>query len=310
MQLVIFLLLLLLFAAVSWVLYQFVATKWLVDDRLQSLDSLADDDLAAGLVRSDERNLSGVRGWMFRAGIRHSQAEVFFWVATGMLFLLGVLLWYQLFRTGTIDIATDFVRTIPGGVGNVMVPFVLALPWFLIIVLTLIPTLVVRSIRRKRVQQIEQDLPLLLDLLNTLSQAGVGFDAALDQILNAQSARRPLARELRTFQADNLAGRSRTESLRRLMRRISVPVFSTFISAVVQAEQVGAGIGETLKIQAAELRSRRREKATAAAMSVPTLLVVPMVVGFLPGIFVVLLGPMLYQALGVVGQTLRGVSGQ
>ena len=65
----------------------------------------------------------------------------------------------------------------------------------------------------------------------------------------------------------------------------------------------------TLKTQSAEMRSRRREKAAAAAMSVPTLMVVPMVIGFLPGIFVVLLGPMLYEALGVLGQGMRGAMG-
>ena len=94
------------------------------------------------------------------------------------------------------------------------------------------------------------------------------------------------------------------------MRRVEVTMFSTFISAIVQAEQVGAGVGETLKIQAAEMRSRRREKASAAAMAVPTLLVAPMVIGFLPGIFVVLIGPMVYEAFGALGQTFRGVTGQ
>ena len=233
-----------------------------------------------------------------------------FWASTIGLFVLGVIVWYQLLTSGTIDLATDFIRAIPGGVGNVFVPFMLAMPWCMIAILTLIPTLVVRSIRRKRVQEIEQDLPLTLDLLNTLAQAGVGFDSALDQVLAAQSPQRPLVEELRSFQADNLAGRSRVDSLRRLMKRVSVPMFSTFISAIVQAEQVGAGIGETLRIQAAEMRARRREKASAAAMSVPTLLVVPMVIGFLPGIFVILIGPMLYQAFGAMGQTLRGVTGQ
>ena len=233
-----------------------------------------------------------------------------FWFSTALLFGLGLVIWSRLYSTGTIDIAADFIRSIPGGVGNVMVPFALAAPWFFIVVLTLVPTLVVRSIRRKRVLEFEQDLPLLLDLLNTLSQAGVGFDAALDRVLDAGSPDRPLAKELRSFQADNLAGRSRIDSLRRLMRRVEVPVLSAFISAVVQAEQVGAGMGETLKIQAKEMRARRREKASAAAMAVPTLLVVPMVVGFLPGIFVVLLGPMIFQAFGAMGQTLRGVTGQ
>ncbi len=296
-------------ALLAYAVWHFLSTKLAVSDRIRGLDS-EDTAPADAQLEFESRNLSGVRGWLFRAGFRSSQAEPVFWASTIGLFVLGVIVWYQLLTSGTIDLATDFIRAIPGGVGNVFVPFMLAMPWCMIAILTLIPTLVVRSIRRKRVQEIEQDLPLTLDLLNTLAQAGVGFDSALDQVLAAQSPQRPLVEELRSFQADNLAGRSRVDSLRRLMKRVSVPMFSTFISAIVQAEQVGAGIGETLRIQAAEMRARRREKASAAAMSVPTLLVVPMVIGFLPGIFVILIGPMLYQAFGAMGQTLRGVTGQ
>lgn len=293
-------------------LWHYVSLRWSVSERLQ------DDDAEAEAVREalerqsrlDAKPMLSVQAWLFRAGYRGRWASVIFWGATAGMFLLGAAVWYQLYRTGTIALGADTLSAIPGGVGNVMVPFVLGMPWFFVVVLTLTPTLVVRSVRRRRVQQIEQDLPLLLDLMNTLSQAGVGFDSALEQVLIAGSEDRPLAKEMRTFQADNLAGRSRIESLRRLMRRVEVTMFSTFISAIVQAEQVGAGVGETLKIQAAEMRSRRREKASAAAMAVPTLLVAPMVIGFLPGIFVVLIGPMVYEAFGALGQSFRGVTGQ
>ncbi|MCP4776844.1 MAG: type II secretion system F family protein, partial [Planctomycetaceae bacterium] len=103
---------------------------------------------------------------------------------------------------------------------------------------------------------------------------------------------------------------SRVESLRRLMRRVHVPMFSAFISAIVQAEQTGTGMGATLKTQSSEMRSRRREKASAAALSVPTMLVLPMVLGFLPGIFIILLGPMLFEVFGVLDQSFRGPLGQ
>ena len=78
----------------------------------------------------------------------------------------------------------------------------------------------------------------------------------------------------------------------------------------MQAEQTGSGIGRTLRTQALEIRARRREKAAAAAMMVPTKLVVPMVIGFLPGVFVVLLGPILFEALGALEQSFRGPLGQ
>jgi pilus assembly protein TadC len=248
--------------------------------------------------------------WLFRAGFRRPEALAIYYAATFVLGILGLGLMFQLSRQGIFIVASEMVSSIPGGVGNVMVPFVLGTPWFLFAVMMLIPTLIVRSARRNRVKKIEQELPLLLDLLTTLAQAGIGFDSALDKILSVQKQSQPLVQELRLFQYDNLAGRSRVESLRRLMRRVHVPMFSAFISAIVQAEQTGTGMGATLKTQSAEMRSRRREKASAAALSVPTMLVLPMVLGFLPGIFIILLGPMLFEAFGVLDQSFRGPLGQ
>ena len=271
----------------------------------ENLDS--DSESIAGV--EPEGQISGVSGWLYRAGFREAYATTVFWASSIALLLIGFGVLYLLQRGAIIDIAADLVRSIPGGVGNVLVPFVLAIPWFLIVLLTLVPTLTVRAFRQKRIGEIEQDLPLLLDLLSTLSQAGIGFDAALERVLSASSPTRPLVMEFRNYQADQLAGRPRIEGLRRIMHSVDIQAFSTFISALVQAEQVGAGISETLMVQAADFRSRRREKASAAAMAVPTLLVFPMVIGFLPGIFLIFLGPMIYEASGALGQTLRGVSG-
>ena len=80
-------------------------------------------------------------------------------------------------------------------------------------------------------------------------------------------------------------------------RRIEVPSLSVFISAVVQAEQVGAGIASVLRRQADDLRSRRREDAMAMAMTLPLKQVFPMVICFMPGIFVITLGPTLMEFL-------------
>ena len=261
-------------------------------------------------AKSIEPSRGIVSSWLYRAGYRKPNALAIFVAATFACGFIAILFLVAVFRYGLIDRATHSLYAIPGGVGNVMVPFALALPWLLVVIITLLPTLVVRSVRRRRVEYIQQDLPLLLDLLNTLSQAGIGFDSALDRILAVQAPERPLVQDLRSFQRDTLAGRSRLESLRRCMRRVEVPMFSAFISALIQAEQTGAGMSATLRIQAVEMRSRRRERASAIAMAIPTKLVLPMVIGFLPGIFVILLGPMMTQAFGVLNQQLRNVTGQ
>ncbi len=59
--------------------------------------------------------------------------------------------------------------------------------------------------------------------------------------------------------------------------------FSAFISAVVQAEQIGAGLAQVLQTQAIDLRDRRREQALAMAMQIPIKLLVPLICCFFPG---------------------------
>jgi pilus assembly protein TadC len=157
---------------------------------------------------------------------------------------------------------------------------------------------------------VEQDLPLALDLLATLAEAGLGFDSALDRILTTQRSNRPLAEDLRLFQIDILAGRQRVEALRRLMQRVDVAWFSIFVSAVIHAEQVGSGLAQTLRTQADDLRMRRRERALALAMAVPVKLLFPLIVCFLPGVMTAALGPVVFQIVQVLDSFLKGSLGQ
>ena len=102
-------------------------------------------------------------------------------------------------------------------------------------------------------------MPLYLDLLAMLGEAGLAFDMALDCILMTKAADRPLAQEFRFFQKEILAGRQRIHCLRRRARRLDVITISIFISALVQAEQTGMSVAEVLRRQAEDLRERRRE---------------------------------------------------
>jgi tight adherence protein C len=118
---------------------------------------------------------------------------------------------------------------------------------------------------------------------------------------------RPLTIELRAFQHDLLAGVPRLQALRHLAGRIDVTSLTVFVAAVVQAEQVGASIADTLRLQADDLRGRRREQALLASQALPVKLVLPLVTCFLPGIFLSTLGPVLYQMIQVADSVLRPV---
>ena len=187
------------------------------------------------------------------------------------------------------------ISHLPPVVGDLLSPIAYMAPWTVFLILALLPWLVVRRARRQRVEQVEQDLPISLELLATLSEAGLGFDAALARVLDSLMEDRPLGREFRTYQSDLLAGRTRVESLRRLARRLDVSSVTILVSALVQAEQLGSGIAQALRRQADDLRDRRRERANAFAMALPVKRMFPLVVCFMPGLFVWTLGPFFVQ---------------
>jgi tight adherence protein C len=269
-----------------------------VQDRLQNASSIDSD---TNLSIEDSR--SWYSWWLYRAGYRSRKAPLAFTLV--LLFfaaLAGTTMWL-IQASGLVQTASDLLYLVPGGVGEVFLPLAWAAPWIGGACLIAIPIMIVRANRRRRVTAIEQDLPVTLDLLATLAESGLGFDSALDKILKTEPKIRPLGQDMRVFQVDILAGRSRIEALRRLKRRVDVAWFSIFISAVIHAEQIGSGLAQTLRVQADDLRNRRRERVLALTMSIPVKLVLPLVICFLPGIMLAAIGPTAYQILRVMDQS-------
>lgn len=252
----------------------------------------SDDDQSTS---SGDRADGFLRRWLALAGFRSRQAPATYVTLQTLALAVGVGGAWLVQLSGLVAAMTRYIGVIPGGVGDVFLPFALLAPWIVGVILSAIPLLVVRHARRERVARVEEDLPLTLELLATLSEAGLGFDEALTRILEAQPARRPLAEELRAFQLEVMAGQPRIACLRRMARRLDVSSVTIFVSALVQAEQAGAGVARTLRRQADDLRDRRRERALAFAAALPVKLLFPLMICFLPGIFVVTLGPTFYQ---------------
>ena len=213
--------------------------------------------------------------WLALAGYRSPRAGGVFLSLTGATTLLGLLLMFFISRSALIDFAIGALGNIPGAVGEIFVPVVRFGPWILVMILGFAPCAVVRARRRRIVREVEQDLPLVLELLATLGESGMGFDAAIARIVDSQPANRPLMIELRNFQRETLTGRPRVESLRRLAKRLDVQSLTIFISAIVHAEQVGSGISDVLRRQADDVRDRRRDRAEPRAIAPHQSLVPP-----------------------------------
>jgi tight adherence protein C len=97
-------------------------------------------------------------------------------------------------------------------------------------------------------------------------------------------------------------GKSRREALRELAARTGVEDLSTFCTSIVQADQLGVSITQVLRVQAVQLRQRRRQRAEEMAHKAPIKMLFPMVFLIFPAIYVVILGPAVPQVLKSLGK--------
>ena len=139
--------------------------------------------------------------------------------------------------------------------------------------------------------EIQKGLPDALDLLVICVDAGLGFDAALarvtDKYHNALSDL--LTKALREVSL----GRPRLEALDEMGRNSGVEDLHNFIQAVIQSEQFGTGIGKILRIQADEMRRKRRQRAQEKGAQATLKMMLPMVGCIFPTLWIILLGPAL-----------------
>lgn len=271
---------------------------------LSRWEQSSDVDVSEDLYSSSPRRW--LSRWLFLAGYRSASAPWLFIATMICCTVVGLGAATLFLLSGLQSVMERSVVLVPGGVGETFLPVVWVAPWIIAILLICLPITIVRSARRKRVAMIEQDLPLAMELLATLSEAGLSFDSALLRILRTRLAGRPLANELNMYQADLLAGRPRIQSLRRLSDRVRIGSISILVSALVQAEQMGMGIARVLRTQADDIRARRRERAIAFANSLPVKRLFPLVICFLPGLFVWTLGPAFVQLFKLTETFTRG----
>jgi tight adherence protein C len=151
------------------------------------------------------------------------------------------------------------------------------------------PTIYLYNEATKRDATMQKEIADAIDLLTISVEAGLGFDAALQQV--ARNTEGPLALEFARVLQEMQIGRGRTDALRALGDRTSIPEIRGFISAMVQADSFGIPIGQVLRVQSKEMRVKRRQRAEEKAAQVPVKIMVPVVLFILPCLFIVVIGP-------------------
>lgn len=141
----------------------------------------------------------------------------------------------------------------------------------------------------KRQEAILDALPDALDMLSVCVEAGLGFDSALSQV--ARNTRGPLAEEFARALREMQIGLSRVQALRAVADRTTVAELRSFISAFVQASELGVPVARVLREQTGEMRVRRRQRAEERAQKVPVKIMFPVVTCLFPALLVVIVGP-------------------
>ncbi|GBD13425.1 hypothetical protein HRbin24_01453 [bacterium HR24] len=142
---------------------------------------------------------------------------------------------------------------------------------------------------RRRQNIIWKSLPDAFDLITTMVEAGLGLDSALARV--AEKVPGPFAAELRTAIREVALGKPRRQALMDMAERTGVDDLTTFVNAIVQAEQMGVSVGQVLRVQSEQMRIRRRQRAEQSARRAAILLIFPIIFCNLPALFIVGIGP-------------------
>lgn len=154
-----------------------------------------------------------------------------------------------------------------------------------------------RKIEDRR-HAIAVQLPDILDLLTISVEAGLGFEQALERTTAAVPG--VLSDEFRRMLQETRIGASRADALRALEARTDVPELRAFILAMLQADTFGVSIARILRMQAVDMRQRRRLKAQELAQKAPVKMLFPLILCIFPGVFVVVLYPAFTKIAGVL----------
>lgn len=216
-----------------------------------------------------------------RAGMEHTSTEFFLGVK-GFAALVGLVAVSALVNL----ITSDGTQTLIGAVAGLVLGF-------------MAPDFFLGNKAGKRNKLILEALPDALDLLTISVEAGLGFDAALVKV--TEKMKGPLSEEFKRGAGEQRVGKSRQEALRGITERVEVKEFQNFISAIIQADQLGVSMSKVLRIQSEQLRQARRQRAEEKAARAPILIMLPTVGCIFPSLFIVILAPAALTAMSTCG---------
>ena len=155
-----------------------------------------------------------------------------------------------------------------------------------------LPNVFIQNLAQKRQQSIKRSFPDALDMLLICVQSGMSVEAAFGKVskeVTTQSVE--LAEELSLTTAELSYLQERRQAYENLGKRTGLAGVKAVATALIQAERYGTPVGQALRVMAKENREIRMSEAEKKAAALPPKLTVPMILFFLPVLFVIILGP-------------------
>ena len=260
-----------------------------VGDTPETLANLRDEQLRKSAL---ERLVLPMAGKLIRSVVRHTPLDLY-----GRTSRLIVLAGNPPGLKAERVVAFKVVFAIVGLVAGMAISSVLPLPGSVKVAAAVlfafmgytIPSAAVSAKASKRQKEIRKNLSDTMDLLTISVEAGLGFDAALAQVV--RNVEGPLSQEIARTLQEMQIGVPRMEALRNLSDRTDVEELDGFVLSMIQADKYGVGVANVLRGQSKELRQKRRQRAEETAQKVPLKLLFPTIFMVLPALFIVILGP-------------------
>lgn len=227
-----------------------------------------------------------VRDYMLQAGIRSPTAPITFIIAS----IIAPFIF--------VGIAMMFIAGADEPPSNA---FTLLILFFSAFFGYKFPSILVKNQIQKRVQEINITFPDALDMMLICVQGGIGLEQTVNRIADEMSEHsETLAEELGILSAEMAMLNDRRSALQDFARRVGSAGARSFATALIQAEQYGTSISTAMRVMADELRDQRMQEAERKAASLPPKLTVPMILFFLPSLFIVIIGPAVIQAMAIM----------
>ena len=254
------------------------------------------EGLESYVTPDDNKALSTMRRRMIHAGFYGPNAVRTYFalrILSAIAFPVAYVIWLSL-------VATD-------------IPLYLSL--YFLVILAFVGYILPRAVLDRKIQlrqlAVQEGFPDSLDMMVVCVEAGLGLDAAFNRVGTHMASAYPvLSQHFAMVALELRAGKSREEALRGFADRIGLPEISSFVTLMIQSDQLGTSIAQTLRVHSDEMRTKRMLRAEEKAMRLPVLLAIPLVVGILPSMMTVALLPSIIRVVRVLVPALSGDLGQ